>query len=96
MGLFRKYMSVSTVGLISYRNDSERAAAAERAKVKGYKQRTSAEMSMRERELALREREIAAQEAEAGINLQVPAAPPQAPQSGAQALLSAWKRALDS
>lgn len=58
MGLFRKSMSVSTMGLVDWRDRSERAAAAERKKARNYKARTQAEMAMRERELDLREREI--------------------------------------
>ena len=42
MGIIRKTMSASTMGVINWRNDSEREAAAERSKTKAYKQRTKA------------------------------------------------------
>lgn len=58
MGLFRKTMSISTAGLVDWRDHSERATAAERKKARNYKARTQAEMDMRQRELDLREREI--------------------------------------
>lgn len=58
MGLMRKTMSLSTIGLVSYRSDSERAAAAERSKKNAYKARTKMEREMREAELALRAKEL--------------------------------------
>jgi hypothetical protein len=58
MGLIRKYMSVSTMGIVNYRNDSERQAAAERSKSKAYKARTTSEREVAERDLELRKREI--------------------------------------
>lgn len=64
MGMLRKFVSVNTLGLVDFRNDSERSAAAERSKKNAYKERTKMERDMRERELALREREVAAYEHE--------------------------------
>ena len=40
MGLLRKTMSLSTMGVVNYRDRSERAAAAERSKTKAYRERT--------------------------------------------------------
>lgn len=64
MGLFRKTMSLSTAGLVDWRDHSERAAAAERSKKNAYRERTGIEKTMREKELELREREIALMERE--------------------------------
>jgi hypothetical protein len=58
MGLMRKTMSMSTMGLVNFRNDSERSAAAERSKKTAYKERTQMEREMRAAELALREKEL--------------------------------------
>lgn len=59
MGMMRKMMSLSTAGLVDWRNDSEREAAGERTKSKAYKERSKMERELRERELAIREREVA-------------------------------------
>lgn len=67
VGLFRKTMSLSSMGFIDWRDHSERAAAAERKKAKNYKQRTKKEAELAERELALREREVRLAERQAGI-----------------------------
>lgn len=64
MGLFRKTMSLSTAGLVDWRDHNERAAAAERSKKNAYKERTKVDAELRQRELDLREREIALREAE--------------------------------
>ena len=67
MGLFRKTMSLSTMGMVNWRDSSERTAAAERSKSKAYKERTRIEATDRQRELELREREIALAEREAAL-----------------------------
>jgi hypothetical protein len=60
-------MSLSTAGVINWRNDSERQAAAERTKSKAYKARTALEAADRQRELAIREKEIELAEREAAL-----------------------------
>jgi hypothetical protein len=70
MGLFRKTLSISSAGLIDFRDHSERAAAAERSKKNAYKARTKSDREMKERELAVREREIALAEREAELKRQ--------------------------
>jgi hypothetical protein len=67
MGLFRKTLSLSTAGLVDFRDHSERAAAAERSKKNAYKERTKMDREMKERELSIREREIALAEREAEL-----------------------------
>lgn len=76
MGLFRKAMSVSTAGLVDWRDHSERAAAAERSKKNAYKERTRVERDIRMKELELREREIALMEKEQQRRSQQPASQP--------------------
>jgi hypothetical protein len=67
MGLFRKTMSLSTMGVVNWRDASECEAAAERSKSRAYKQRTQIEAADRKSELELREREIALAEREAAL-----------------------------
>ncbi|WGX94525.1 DUF2510 domain-containing protein [Nocardioides sp. L-11A] len=73
MGLFRKTMSLSTMGVVNWRNDSERQAAAERSKSKAYRDRTQTllEQAQADRDAALR---IANQQAQAAAP--VSAGPP--------------------
>ena len=67
------------MGVINYRDKSERAAAAERSKKNAYKERTAMEREMREKELELREREIALMEREQKLRNSKPSLPPSKP-----------------
>jgi len=58
MGLFRKTMSLSTAGVVDWRDKSERAAAAERSKKNAYKERTAMDREMKDAEVVVSRGEL--------------------------------------